>query len=239
MKYLTAAALAAAALTVGMPGDAEAADPQRSVKSLPGWEAVGRLNILGRNMCTASLIAPNLVLTAAHCLYDPQSGQAVDPTKIVFEAGLMGKRSKASRSVDKAVVHPTYRHRKTGGSQIGSDIAVLRLENPINSNKIQPLVMAWDANLGDAVGVLSYNHTHATRPSLERSCQVLAKQSKTLVMSCRVDFGASGAPVLMVIPGHVPKLVSVISAKGAIGSRSVSIGTTLDASLWRLMKQAG
>jgi V8-like Glu-specific endopeptidase len=239
MKHLIAAAVAAAAVTVGMPGGAEAADPQRSVRSLPGWEAVGRLNILGRNMCTGTLIAPNLVLTAAHCLFDPLSGLAVDPTKIVFEAGLMGKRSKASRDVAKAVVHPTYQHRRTGNSPMGSDIAVLRLENPISSNQIRPLGMSWDANLGDAVGVLSYNHTHATRPSLERSCQVLAKQSTTLVMSCRVDFGASGAPVLLVIPGSVPKLISVISAKGAMGSRSVSIGTTLDASLWRLMKQAG
>ncbi|WP_083097776.1 trypsin-like serine peptidase [Pseudophaeobacter leonis] len=239
MKHLSAAALAAAALTVGMPDDAEAADPQRSVRSLPGWEAVGRLNILGRNMCTGSLIAPNLVLTAAHCLFDPRSGRAVDPTKIVFEAGLMGKRSKASRSVDKAVVHPRYKHRKAGDTLMGSDIAVLRLENPISSTKIRPLVMSWEAGLGDAVGVLSYNHTHATRPRLERSCQVLAKKSTTLVMSCRVDFGASGAPVLMVSPGHDPKLVSVISAKGAMGSKAVSIGTALDSSLWRLMLQAG
>ncbi len=122
---------------------------------------------------------------------------------------------------------------------MGSDIAVLRLSRPINSNEIQPLRMSLNAARGDSVGVLSYNFTHATRPNLERSCEVLAKQRTTLVMSCLVDFGASGAPVLQVIPGHLPRLVSVISAKAALGSRRVSIGTALDSTLWRLMQQAG
>ena len=33
-----------------------------------GWEAVGRLNIGGTGFCTGALIAPDLVLTAAHSL---------------------------------------------------------------------------------------------------------------------------------------------------------------------------
>jgi len=237
MKRLIA--VAAAYLLASMPSGARAGDPQFGARSLPGWEAVGRLNISGRNMCTGSLIAPNLVLTAAHCLYDPASGRAIDPTTIKFEAGLMGRRSKAARNVAKAVIHPGYQHSYSGNSLMGSDIAVLRLSRPISSNEIQPLRMSMNADRGDAVGVLSYNFTHATRPSLERSCEVLARQQTTLVMSCLVDFGASGAPVLQVIPGRLPKLVSVISAKAAMGTKPVSIGTALDSTLWRLMQQAG
>lgn len=237
MKRLIA--VAAAYLLASMPSGARAGDPQFGARSLPGWEAVGRLNISGRNMCTGSLIAPNLVLTAAHCLYDPASGRAIDPTTIKFEAGLVGRRAKAARNIAKAVVHPGYRHSQRGDALMGSDIAVLRLSQPISSNQIQPLRMSMNADRGDSVGVLSYNFTHATRPNLERSCEVLAKQRTTLVMSCLVDFGASGAPVLQVIPGHLPRLVSVISAKAAMGSRRVSIGTALDSTLWHLMQQAG
>ena len=32
------------------------------------WEAVGRLDIGGTGFCTGALIAPRLVLTAAHCM---------------------------------------------------------------------------------------------------------------------------------------------------------------------------
>ncbi|WP_446728404.1 trypsin-like serine peptidase [Phaeobacter sp. QD34_3] len=233
------AAAAAVCLSLGLPGGAKADESRQSVSTMPGWEAVGRLNIAGRNMCTGSLIAQNLVLTAAHCLFDPATGRRVDPGQIKFEAGLNGQAVKASRRVAKAVLHPGYRFGNGGIAQIGTDIAVLRLDSPINSRDIRPLRLAWHADRGDTVGVLSYSHSHATRPSLQRGCQVLAKQNQTLVTSCRVDFGASGSPVIEVTAGHAPRLVSVISSKAAIGSRRVSLGTVLDGTLRALMQRAG
>jgi len=53
-----------------------------------GWEAVGRLDLDGRGFCTGALIAPDLVLTAAHCMFDRASGSEVDPSRIEFHAGL-------------------------------------------------------------------------------------------------------------------------------------------------------
>ena len=47
-----------------------------------GWEAVGRLDLGGRGFCTGALIATDLVLTAAHCLYDRDSGERIDPAEI-------------------------------------------------------------------------------------------------------------------------------------------------------------
>ena len=40
------------------------------------WDAVGQLETASGNLCTATLIAPNLALTAGHCLLTPPKGKA-------------------------------------------------------------------------------------------------------------------------------------------------------------------
>lgn len=237
MKRLLAAVAAAiiSGASFGAPAEAQSA----RVSAVPGWEAVGRLNISGRNMCTGSLIAPNLVLTAAHCLYNPQTGQAVNPRTIKFEAGLNGRRAKAERQVVKAVIHPGYRHRWSDRSEPGSDIAVLRLNKPISASEVRPFALAAAPLPGDSVDVLSYSMQTSTRPARERGCTILSSRSETLVTSCKVDYGASGSPVLQIVPGQAPRLVSVISAKAQMGRRPVSLATSLDGSLWALMRRAG
>ncbi len=237
MKLLFAAI--AACLTLVLPVGVLAQNAQPDFRMVDGWEAVGRLNIANRSLCTGALVAPDLVLTAAHCLYDPQSGAAVDPTSIRFEAGLAGREAIALRRVVKAVKHPQYRYRPDGAHQIGSDLAVLKLERPISSRRIQPLTVSAGAERGDVLGVLSYTARQATRQNLQNYCNVLARQSRTLVMSCLVEFGASGSPVLAMRPGQPPRLVSVISAKAEMGRRKVSIGTAIDTTLRDLMRRAG
>ena len=189
---------AAALITCG--AGAAAAGPA-TVQSVPGWEAVGRLNISGRSMCTGSLIAPDLVLTAAHCLYSPHDGRKVNPRRIKFEAGLNGRRAKAARKVVKAVQHPGYEHRTSGRAQTGYDLAVLRLDRPISPQKIRPLTLAAAPGRGDQVDVLFYSYHKATTLNRQNACQVLAARQAMLVTTCLVDFGASGSPVLQLQPG--------------------------------------
>ena len=237
MKHILGALVAC--LMLASPDRATAGDPSKSAQSVLGWEAVGRLNIAGRNMCTGALIAPNLVLTAAHCMFNQETGRAVRPSSVKFEAGLNGQRVKAARTVSRVVLHPDYQFRMQGQSQIGHDIAILRLDRPIHGSEIVPFLMAAAPERGDSVGVLSYSYQQNNRPNYEKACNVLARQAETLVMTCRVDFGASGAPVLSVTPGQAPRVVSVVSAKAAMGNKRVSIGTTLDQTVQMLIRRAG
>ena len=64
-----------------------------------GWQAVGRLDIANSGFCSGTLIASDLVLTAAHCVYNRTTGVAYTPKDFVFRAGLREGKSAAERRI--------------------------------------------------------------------------------------------------------------------------------------------
>ncbi|MXQ06626.1 trypsin-like serine protease [Alphaproteobacteria bacterium GH1-50] len=236
-RFLTAAL---AALFFGVPAAAQAEEASSLTTLMTayearGWEGVGRLNIGRSGMCTGALVAPDLVLTAAHCIYD-RSGDLVAPNEIQFLAGWRNGRASAYRGVRRAIAHPSYEY--TGPEsdlRVANDIALLKLDSPIRLANVQPFATADRPRKGSSVGVVSYAHDRADTPSLQEVCHVLARQSGSLILSCDVDFGSSGAPIFTEVAGE-PRIVSVVSAKAMIRGRPVSIGTNLERPLAELME---
>ncbi|MEL7115387.1 MAG: trypsin-like serine protease [Pseudomonadota bacterium] len=235
ISLLAAAVCAALGLSNGTAANAQSTN----VKNVTGWEAVGRLNMNNRAMCTGALIAPDTVLTAAHCLFDPRNGRPVAAGTINFEAGFLNGRAKAARGVVETIIHPGYRHNHGGSNDANVDVALLKLSEPISPTIIRPFATDVRPELGDQLGVISYTYTRKNRPMLQQPCNVLARKADVLVMNCEVDFGASGAPVFAVQGGERPRLVSVISSKAAMGNRPVSVGTIVENALQVLLNRAG
>lgn len=204
---------------------------------LRGFEAVGRLNMAGTGFCTATLIAPDRVLTAAHCLFDRATGQRIAEEQLEFLAGWRTGRAEAIRSVTRAAIWPTFD--MTAGAAIGTvaeDLAVLHLDRPVRTTSITPIALSdTPAAQGDAVTVVSYARDRAEAPAIQETCHVLEQRRDGVsVFSCDIDYGASGSPVLARQPEGL-RIVSVISARVEASEGPISLGMQLGGRVAALM----
>ena len=192
-----------------------------------GWEAVGRLDIDNKGYCTGVLLRPDIVMTAAHCLFEHDQGKYKEPKSIIFRAGLRDGNSVADRAALRAVVHRKYR--TSNGDERNNtryDVGLLQLAKPIPAAIAAPFKVQSFSGLGRKVSVVSYARGRDKTLSWQRSCGVRARQNGLIAFSCDVDFGSSGAPVFNLSAGGA-RIVSIISGGNREGGKVVSIGMEL------------
>jgi len=227
-RLMRPALFAAALMALGLPVQAQGLKRLDTGADSKGWEAVGRLNLDGKGFCTGALISPNLVLTAAHCLWDRKTGERVNAGKIEFLAGWRNGRAAAYRDIRRAVPHPDYVFSSDESiDRVQYDLALLELATPIRLPSIQPYETARLPQKGEEVGVVSYARDRAEAPSLQEVCHVLGHQTGVMVLTCDVDFGSSGAPVFS-MAGGVPRIVSVVAAKAEMTGQKVALASDME-----------
>ncbi|MBP0481768.1 trypsin-like serine protease [Sagittula sp. M10.9X] len=169
--------------------------------------AVGRLNLSGyrhREMCTASLVAPDKVLTAAHCVTMPQDGRLKRLGDMTFVAGWDGQSHGGAARVAAVTVHPqAYRE---GRLDLAHDVALVTLARAIAP---APLTTG-SGGLPGPLTLMGYQKSAPHRLTETPFCYGEAAGTLWRIR-CRVEPGQSGGPVFA--GGDASRrIVAVISA---------------------------
>ena len=191
-----------------------------------GWEAVGRLELNGLGTCTGVLIAPNLVVTAAHCVYGQDRALMTAPD-VTFRTGLRDGVAIAERKGLRVAAHPNYDpNSPVTAENVRHDVALIELDQAIPSAVAAPCVMNTFAREGADVRVVSYGLGRNEALSWQKRCGIVAADDTLFAFDCDVTFGSSGAPVF-VKEGNRARILALISAGTETAAGTVTYGMAL------------
>lgn len=226
-KYITLLSAMLSLATPSFSDDTSALIRLTDREDLFGWEAVGRLNIASGGYCTGTLIANNLVLTAAHCVYDKKTNTLRAPSSFTFQAGLRDGKSIEESKASKVAVHQNYDpSAKISADYVRNDIALIKLEKSISSFTASPFKVHTGVKAGKKVNVVSYGRGRDKALSWQRNCSVTNRYTGLMQFNCNVTFGSSGAPVFAK-EGRNWRILSIISVGHKRGKETVSYGSEL------------
>ncbi len=201
-------------MVVALLAHASYAAPLRTLgeEAQSRWAAIGHLQGPGFRMkrgCSGTLIAADLVVTAAHCL----TGALWQSEKQQFRAGLYKDSFAARRTYSRIEMHPLY-NRLKGNARIPYDIAVVYLSQPISPSDIKPIpLISPVAARQMPATLLGYRHDRPNVMSGRQNCgPLLRPHPGVMLFDCQVVAGTSGGAVIFETPKG-PELAGVIVAR--------------------------
>jgi len=177
------------------------------------WSSIVRLQIPGVSRCTGVLIAPDLVATAAHCLWGRRLGHFAPASAIHILAGYADGAFTAHRVAASVAMTPGYDPEGPAGA--GSDIAVVTLAAALPG----PALSLWDGPVppGTPVMLAGYGQDRAERLMADTGCTARSygegpDAQPILIHTCAGTRGTSGGPLLARAPDGTWRVAGIQAA---------------------------
>ena len=171
----------------------------------------------GESACSAALLAPDLALTAGHCM-GPESG----PRPFRPPDGGAPVRTGAVQR------HPVYGTWWSGARRWRYDLAVVALDPPVPGARQPALPVGPPPRAGETLWLETWR---IDRPEpLRRPCPVTSVTEGLAMLACPVRSGHSGGPVLRLAEAG-PEIVAVVVAQAGIGAVAAPLAPRIGALL--------
>jgi protease YdgD len=168
------------------------------------WRGVGKLQfaLLNRQrFCTAALVGPSTVLTAAHCVFNRLTQRYFVPGSLHFLVGYNGAQYAGHAVGIKIETGPGYdpsRPKET----IGSDWALISLDARLGpSDRVLPMIDE-SPEPGSSIMLGGYQQDHPLVLMADTDCRIIERVTDSagrmlLRHNCTGTGGDSGAPLLI------------------------------------------
>ena len=197
-------------------------------------DGVGRLETTaGGPFCSGALVAPDLVLTAAHCVAKWTGGSLDAEHGFAFRPGrLRGAPSIEAKSI---TLHPLYRRALNKLQELRFDLALVQLSQPIEAEISAPLPRGTEAEIGEDLFIVSWRGGDGGTPRQKR-CGVRPGYPGLVTLGCAVFGGESGSPVLRQVDGGL-ELVAVVSSRSEAQSQPTAQASNIADRLPALLQE--
>jgi protease YdgD len=206
---------------------------------LPWQAAIGEVETNARGVhCSGVLVAPDIVATAAHCLFLKTAKRPAKPNEIVFRPNRGGLPAlPPSRGVLIKGLGAPLRGGKLRNEDVSNDWMLVQISPPISA--VPPITVARltiDGMLeliqaGNRLVVAGYGNGVYDQLKVNERCRLLSQQElgffpddSWLQLDCAFRIGDSGGGIILLDGAGQPALIGLVAGFGDLKTRPLGLG---------------